>query len=260
MRQSGLTLYVDGASRLHSSHPCTKLAYVLLAGVAAYCAPPGGWGPGACFLAANLAVGAASGVLPHIWRISWRMLLPLAVFMFPIHGLLLPANQTPLWQVHGVVLYQEGICFAALVLLRLAAVFTASLLFVFTTHPADFITSLEQAGWPPFAAYLVGGPLLMLPAMRERIRVIQAAQRSRGLDSDGSILKRIRSMGPLVFPLVLGAFSEIEQRAVALELRGFNLPGKRNSLRTVPDNAVQRVLRWGMTAAAVLLLVGGLFY
>ncbi len=259
MRQSDLTLCIAPATWLHTCHPYNKLAYVLLAGVAVYCLP-GRWMPGAFFLGLNLLVGGLGGVLPNILNFSWRVLLPLALFMFPIHGFLYPANHTPLWSYHSFVVYQEGLLFAAKILMQLAAVLTASLLFVFTTEPADFITALVQTGWPPFAAYLVGGPLLMLPAMRERIRVIQAAQRSRGLDSEGSLMKRIRSVGPLVTPLVIGAFTEIEQRAIALEARGFNLPGRRTSLREVSDSKLQKTLRWLMLCVSVIIFATAIVF
>lgn len=257
MQQGDLTLHVEGVSRLHAIHPFNKLAYILLTGCVVYCAP-GGWRPDAIILALSLGIGAMSDVLPHIWKFSLRMLLPLALFMLPIHGFLHPDNHTPLLSVHGIVLYQEGVEFAGTVLLQLAAVLTASLLFVFTTHPGDLIASLTQAGWPPFAAYLLGGPLLMLPAMRARIGIIQAAQRSRGLDSEGSLIKRARSLGPLVIPLVLGAFAEIDQRAIALELRGFTLPGKHTSLRVVNDSRLQRTLRWLLLFASLSLVVSSI--
>jgi len=175
--------------------------------------------------------------------------------MLTIHGLLFPGNHTVAFSVHGVPIYAEGLRFAGTVLLQLTAVLTASLLFVFTTHPADFLSALNQAGWPPYAAYLMGSPLLMLPAMRARTATIQAAQRARGLDSDSGIMGRIRSLAPLVTPLVLGAFSEIEQRAIALELRGFSALGPRTSLRDVADSRAQRTLRRIMLAASIGLII-----
>lgn len=248
MKQDELTLYVDGCSWLHNIHPLTKLTYILFVGGVVYTAP-GGWVPAVVILLLNLTTGLLCGLYRSIWKFTWRMLLPLAVFMFPIHGLLFPDNHTPLFSLHAVIMYKEGVEFAIAILLQLATVLTASLLFVFSTHPAVFITSLTQAGNPPFVAYLIGGPLLMLPAMRDRIRTIQAAQRSRGLDIDGSLMKRIRSIHPLITPLVLSAFSEIEQRAVTLELKGFSLPGKKTSLRVVTDSTLQRILRWLMLFA-----------
>ena len=254
MRSPNLTLHVEGSSWLHSRHPFSKLAYIALAGVAAYCAP-GGMVAGAVIVALNVVTAAWCGILPAFWKLTWRILLPLALFMVPIHGFLFPDNRTPLLSFHDLTLYAEGLRFAAAILLQLTAVVTASLLFVFTTHPADLISALTQAGWPPFVAYLLGSPLLMLPAMRSRTAVIQAAQRARGMDSEGGIAARVRSLAPLVTPLVLGAFSEIEHRAIALELRGFSASGPRTSLRHVADSPLQRTLRRLMLAASLVLII-----
>ena len=257
MQSANLTLYAEGSSWLHSRHPFSKLSYIVLIGVAAYCAPVG-LGPKSALLAFNVVLAASSGILRRVWSLSWRILLPLALFMFPIHGLFFPDNQTAIFSFQGITLHAEGLLFAQTILLQLATVLTASLLFVFTTHPADFISALAQAGWPPFASYLMGSPLLMLPAMRARTAAIQAAQQARGLDSKAGIMGRIRFLPALVTPLVLGAFAEIEHRAIALELRGFSARGPRTSLRQVPDSSTQRTLRRLMLAVSLGLVIHAL--
>ncbi|NDV22314.1 energy-coupling factor transporter transmembrane protein EcfT [Desulfovibrio sp. JC022] len=254
MQRADLSLFIKGESCLHSVHPLSKLTYVLLTGVTVYCAP-GGYLPAAILLGVNLLLAAISGILLQVWKFSWRTLLPLALFMIPIHGFLNPDNHTLLTSYHGVGLYLEGLVFAGRVLLQLAAVLCISLIFVFTTHPADLITSLTQAGLSASFAYILGSPLLLLPAMRERAKTIQDAQRARGLGSDGGVIKRIRSMAPLISPLILGAFAEIEQRAIALELRGFNSARTKTSLRVVPDSATQRAVRKLMLLVCLLLFI-----
>ncbi|MBG0790287.1 MAG: energy-coupling factor transporter transmembrane protein EcfT [Desulfovibrionaceae bacterium] len=254
MRASGTTLFVEGQSRLHGCHPFSKLFFIPLTGVAAYVEP--GTVQAAVFLIVlNMTLAAAAGVLPTAWKITWRTLLPLALFMLPIHGFLYPGNHTPLFSRQGLTLYAEGLRFAGTILAQLAAVLSASLLFVLTTHPADLIAALTKAGWPSSIAYLLGSPLLMLPAMRDRTGVIRAAQQARGLDSGANILGRIRSLPPLVAPLVLGAFAEIEQRAIALELRGFHSSASKTSLRRVPDSTAQRLVRRLFLVATVFLIL-----
>lgn len=254
MNPEGTTLFIDRASPLHSCHPFVKLAFVLLVGVAVYCAP-GGWVPDVVLLALIILLTIAGGITGAVWKFLWRAMLPLALFMFPIHGFLNPGNTIPLLTWHSFTLYREGTIFAATTILQLSTILAASLIFVFTTPPAVFLAAMKQAGWPPPIAYLFGSPLLMLPAMRTRIATIQAAQRARGLDSEGNILKRMRSIAPLVAPLVLGTFAEIEHRAIALELRGFHSRNAQTPLRKVADSKAQRVARWLMLTASLLLIV-----
>ncbi|WP_319584226.1 energy-coupling factor transporter transmembrane component T [uncultured Pseudodesulfovibrio sp.] len=249
------TLHVEGRSFVHALNPLTKLTWILLAGTLAYGAPvralEARWLVCAALLALNGCLLLLAGVAPRAWGLVWRVLLPLMLFMIPIHGLLYPGNHTVAWAWHGVTVYREGLFFAGTVLLQVAVLLSASLLFVLCTHPADMVTAVTRAGGSPKLAFLVGSPLLMLPAMRARAATVQAAQRARGLDSEGRIFKRAKGLLPLVKPFLLGAIMDIEQRAVALEVRGFNSRSARTSWREVPDSAVQRWTRRAMLAACL---------
>lgn len=248
------TLFVSKETWLHRLHPFNKLVYILLTGVVVYLGP-GQWFPKVILIALNLGLAIAGEVFKPAWRLLWRTLLPVTFFMIMIHGFLYPENRTILLSLGWLPLYQEGLLFALNMLLQLTAVLTASLLFVLCTDPVDLITAISQAGLPQALAYLVGSPLLMLPIMRARIATIQAAQRSRGLDSEGNFIKRFLALFPLVAPLVLGSLVEIEQRSIALEMRGFNAPGPKTSFRILADTTGQQLLRWAMVLVAILVIV-----
>jgi energy-coupling factor transport system permease protein len=181
-------------------------------------------------------------------------MLPLALFMIPIHGILYPENHIVLFSLPWFNVYHEGLLFAFNMLLQLSIILIASLLFVFTTHPADLISTISQTAGSPTLAYLIGSPLLLLPAMRERIVAIQSAQRSRGLDTQGNLLRRCYGLLPLLIPLVLGSLIEIGQRSVALELRGFKSENPKTFVRKVSDSMVQRRLRQLMLALSICII------
>jgi hypothetical protein len=46
-------------------------------------------GPGALIVALNTVIAAQCGILPPLWKLAWRILLPLALFMIPIVLLIL---------------------------------------------------------------------------------------------------------------------------------------------------------------------------
>ena len=94
--------------------------------------------------------------------------------------------------------------------------------------------------------------------MIERALAIQAAQRARGLDTEGSLATRIRGVMPLVGPVILSSLTEVEERSLALEVRAFGKPGRRDLLWTLPDDARQRILRWALVATFVALTIGRL--
>jgi energy-coupling factor transport system permease protein len=96
----------------------------------------------------------------------------------------------------------------------------------------------------------------MVPAMADRAATIIAAQRARGLDTEGSLAARIRGLVPLAGPVILGAIGEVEERTLALEARAFGRPGRRTLLWAPPDSSPQRLARWGMVALVPILAIG----
>ena len=66
----------------------------------------------------------------------------------------------------------------------------------------------------------------------------------------------MRAIVPLVGPLVVGALVDVEERAMALELRAYTAPGPKTSLRQLVDSAGQRVARLLMLLGTVALIAG----
>lgn len=253
-----ISLFQPGDSFLHRLHPLTKLTFSLAA-IAVIFGGPGGWRsalfPGMLGLMTLWAAGLARPALHTFWRI----LMPLAVVLFLIHGLFNPHNQTSLLALGPLSVGQEGILYAGLVLLRLAAALSVSLQLVLSTHPAHLVQALAQAGLPVGLAYLLGSPLLLLPQIASRVQSVQAAQQSRGLETQGNLLQRARALFPLAAPLVFGALLDVEERALSLEVRGFSASVAKTSLVELQDSFPQRLARWGMALLAVLLILVGVW-
>jgi len=248
------TLFIEKSSWIHRLHPFTKLSFIVLMCVVAYVGPADWTLLGLSFLVTTLAV-ASGGMLGETCKAFGRILLPLTLFMIPIHGFLYPGSQTVLIEVFGLPFYRERLMFSLATLAKLSAVLMASLLFVFSTHPADLIVAISGAVRSASLAYLLGSPLLMLAAMRARIDTIQAVQRARGLDTDGNVLQRVRCLAPLLRPLIVGAIVEVEQRSIALEIRGFRSTAAKTSVRLIRDSTSQRLARWLMLIVAMGLIL-----
>jgi energy-coupling factor transport system permease protein len=58
--------------------------------------------------------------------------------------------------------------------------------------------------------------------------------------------------------MVLGALTDVEERTMALEARAFSAPGRRTSLRPVPDSGKERAVRWIVGLGAIGLVVLGI--
>jgi len=247
------SLYQPGSSYLHRLHPLTKLTFSLAAAVVVF-GGPGGW-------LAALFPGLLAMLL--LWRagLAWRaaltifrLLALLTVVLFLVHGFLNPHNKSILLSLGPFGLGQEGLAYAALVALRLAATLAASLLLTVSTQPAHLVQALAEAGLPYGLAYLLGSPLLLLPQIAGRVRSIQAAQQARGLKTEGSLLQRARALFPLAAPLIFSTLVDVEERSLALEVRGFSAPNPKTSLNELVDSPAQRTARWIMILLAGLLL------
>lgn len=213
-------------------------------------------GPLALVALAVLVPAVAARAVAPVLRAMLVLTLPVAVSVLVINILFFPGGRDVLFAIGPVTATREGLGFALEVLVRLLAIAGAVSLFYATTTPAELTVDLERRGVSPRLAFVANASVQSVPAMLERASVITDAQRSRGLDTEGGVLARLRGVVPIVGPVVLGAIGEVEQRTMALEARGFSRPGRRTLLWEPADTAAQRVARWAMVAGLLVLVIG----
>lgn len=245
--RGGLSLYVEGDSLLHRAHPFTKGVLMLSAVALAFIAPSAVWV--ATILLVLLAIAAVTGVSRRLVTGAVAVVLPLSLLIFAVQGFANPNNRTVVFALGPIVYYREGLAFALFVVLRIACLVSATFLFSFTTRPADITEALMQRGLPPSMGYVLQSALQIIPQTLEMAGRIQDAQRSRGLETEGSLPHRARAYLPLMLPLVLSSLVATQERAMALEVRGFGLPVKRQSRYEFADSSPQRVTRWLLALA-----------
>ncbi len=212
----------------------TMLAAVLLGGVLC---------PLLLSAVAVVLPAALAGVLRDVLRTGLLLALPLAVSVVIVNVVF--ATGTP----------EQGIAIAAEVAVRVLTMAAAAVLFYATTRPSELVASLQHHGASPRLTFVVHNGVAMIPRLAERAREVTAAQRARGLDTEGSWPRRARGVLAVAAPTVLGAVREVETRTLALETRAFTRPGHHTVLWPPHDSAGQRVARWGILAALVVLFV-----
>ena len=62
------------------------------------------------------------------------------------------------------------------------------------TRPSELVASLQHHGVPSKATFVIHNGVAMIPRLAERTREVTAAQRARGLDTEGSLLRRGRGL------------------------------------------------------------------
>ena len=252
MSSTPFSLYIARDSAIHRLHPMTKLAVVgfcLVLGLFL----PGLWLSYVVLLVVILPLVAAAGVLPPFLRALIKTALPVIISVFLVQGLFWPGG-TPILRLGPLSLKQEGVEFAIRSAGRFLTVISSFLLLTFTTSPDGLMLALSQRGFPNSIAYIMLATLQIVPRFQAKANTILDAQRSRGLETEGNLWVRLRALLPLVQPLLLGSIVDIEERAIALEVRAFGRSGPKTSLLVLKDTAFQRVLRWLLLLAALAVI------
>ncbi len=204
---------------------------------------------------AVLAPAASAGILGRLLRTALLLSLPIAISVLVVNLFFFPAGREVLFQLGPIRATAEGLGFALETLARIGAISGSITLFYLTTRTDALVTDLERRGVAPRVAFVANASVQTVPALVERASLITSSQRARGLDTEGSLWKRLRGVVPLAGPVLLGAVAEIEERTMALEARGFTRPGRRTLLWQPADSGAQAVARWLLVAAVPLALV-----
>jgi energy-coupling factor transport system permease protein len=215
----------DGDSFLHRLNPLTKLAFaVVMLLVLTIVADP-----------ATPLILTVLLLLTLAWlgrvRLSdlVRILIPSAILGFGIiwtTALFYVSGPTGggrvLWALGPLSLTDQGLAYALTIFLRLQGFLAASLLFVLTTDPTDFIQALIQKlrlsyrfGYGTLAAYH------FVPQFDTELATIRAAQRIRVIGDGGGPIDALRRYVGYMIPLLAGAVRKAERVALAMDARGF---------------------------------------
>jgi energy-coupling factor transport system permease protein len=232
-------------------HPLTKLAltgFTLVLGLSL----PGLWSN---FLLVGLflvPLALWGRLLGRLARLVWPVVVPFALSVFIIQGLFWQGGPS-IASIGPAAIKQQGLAFAVASTGRILAVVAAFLLLTLSTRPDHLMIALTQRGFPPTISYIFLATIQIIPRFQARSQTILDAQQSRGLHITGRLTQRAGALIPLVIPLVLGSIVEVEQRAIALEARGFNRHGPKTSYRQLTDSRAQAVARAGLVVAIILV-------
>ncbi len=243
--QERLSFYVRRDSPLHRLNPLTKLVLALGLTFVGFVSP-WYWTPHVIILFIIIPLVFLGRVSREYFTTAMRLILPAAGFLFIMQALFQPVGKTVIFQLWFLHVTREALAVAFENATRIFAMVSAFTLFLLTTHPSELMSDLTRRGLPSQFAYVIISTIQIIPQMRAKAQTIIAAQRSRGLDTEGGFGKRIGALVPLVGPLVFGSLVEVEERAIAIEARGFTSTRVKTSLRDIPDSGFDKFLRWAL--------------
>ncbi len=156
----------------------------------------------------------------------------LLIFLFePEQGVKIYGTRHVLFEIFGrYVVTSEQLFYHLNVILKFFATIPIVLLFVCTTNPSEFASSLARVGVNYKIAYAVSLALRYIPDIQREYHDISLSQQARGLEMSKKqkLTKRLISAVKIVFPLIMSSMERIEVISNAMELRGFGKNKKRS--------------------------------
>ncbi len=160
------------------------------------------------------------GLLPLFWLMIFTVLIQ--VFF--------GAGGHVYCQWGWLVVSQNGLNSAGLILMRFVLIILVSTILTFTTEPLEIADGIESLLSPlrkvhfPVAtlALMLSLALRFVPTLMDEAEKIMNAQRSRGVDfGEGGLRQRIKTIVPILIPLFVNAFNRAIEISTAMEARGY---------------------------------------
>ena len=173
----------------------------------------------------------------------------------PVYGTELTGSNTPVLNIGYNTINLETIFYVLTLTAKYLTLLPISLLFIFTTHPSRFASSLNRIGIPYKIAYAVNIAFRYIPDIQSEFRSITNSMQMRGLGfrkGDTPFMQRVKNVTAIAFPMLYSSLQRIEVVTNAMELRGFG----KHKKRTWYAMEQLRAIDYTVGVLSVLLIMG----
>jgi energy-coupling factor transport system permease protein len=227
--------YIKGDSILHRLNPLTKIAVVIIAIVMSVISLNLG------FLLLILAVIVFIAAISRIGS-TLAQQIPLFTMLTVFITLL-----TVLTVKTGDILFDGliqvttgGITSGLILAVRFIIMISAVHVIVVSTAPGDLVKALRAMHMPVDYTLMMLIALRFIPGLQVEGRRIQEAQLSRGYNPGTGFMGKIRSIAPMLVPLVANSLARTRVIGYTLEMRGYRK--KHNTVVHLPFGAYDCVV------------------
>ena len=227
--------YHAGTSFLHRLSGASKLLFLLLVSLAAMLSYDTrlllviGLGALALFATSGIRLKDISFVLS--FALAFALLNVLMVYLFaPQYGVEIYGEKTVLLDGLGAYsITAQELFYLFNLALKYVCTIPLALIFLMTTHPSQFASSLNQIGVSYKIAYSVSLTLRYIPDVQEEYQIIKLSQEARGLElsKKANFVQRVKGNLQMISPLIFSSLERIETISTAMELRRFGKNKKR---------------------------------
>ena len=257
IRDITLGQYFPGDSLIHRLDPRIKIINVFIYILALFLVGDFiGFALCAVFLGIIIAVSKVP--LSYMLR-GLRIVFFIIIITFVLNLFMIPGE--PIFELGFLSVSMEGVYRAAFLVLRLVLLILSSNILTLTTKPISLTDGMECLLKPLTVikvpahelAMMMSIALRFIPTLLEETDKIMKAQMARGADFEsGNILRRAKSLIPVLVPLFISAFRIAQELAMAMEARCYRGGTGRTRLHAM------KVKRRDVFALVFMLLLLGL--
>lgn len=175
----------------------------------------------------------------------------ISFFFAPEYGVTIYGTRHEFARLFGISLTYEQVFYQVTKFFKYASVVPLGMIFLLTTNPSEFASSLNRIGVNYKAAYAVALTLRYFPDIQRDYRDIHLSQQARGLElsKKARFADRFKNSLLIVIPLIFSTLDRIEVISNAMDLRGFS------KSRTRTWYTTRKMSRRDAVALAVSVLI-----
>jgi energy-coupling factor transport system permease protein len=219
----------------HRLHPFTKIAFIIVFGLMSILSI------NLLFLlvlvAAVLVIAYGASLSNEVFQ-QFRLIGVMSVVLIGITLITMPGGSTIGYLIPAGIPIIGGslpvttgaIDFGLIMTLRFMILICTFQLFVISTRPRDIVHTMERMKIPTDYTLMFLIALRFIPTLQIEGMRIHEAQLARGYNPGTGLIGKVRSVAPVVVPLVSNALSRANVLGLTIDIRGYRT-GKRTHLR-----------------------------
>lgn len=179
--------------------------------------------------------------------------------MYGMHGAIAPnidkANDPVAFTIFGINYYWTGFEHATKFYLRVGPLMPSLFVLILSIEMADLSVVMCNAGIPYNAVFTFIDSFQVISMLQKDMDQIKDAQRSRGLQMEGSLLTRLKAFVPIIVPVVANSIVKVQDQAIAMDTKGFNIKCKKTVYREFSSYKLDPYFKWTGIALSVFSIV-----
>lgn len=221
--------YYPGNSLIHRIDPRYKLVLTIGLIVSAFIAL--NFASMALVAVSVLLIMIFSGIPMKMYFKSFKSIWFFIVLTAVLNIFFIKGSKEPLLSLWKIEIYSEGLEKAAFIAVRIFLLLIISSVLTYTTTPTSLTDAIESLLKPltkigvniHVFAMMMTIALRFIPTLIEETDKIMNAQKARGASLDeGSLVKKIKAVIPILIPLLAGSIRRAYELADAMECRCYH--------------------------------------